>query len=229
MRNFFPPDRDVPQDLFTKINLQIAQSPHTCFPTVIDSRDKAADTIIPLLIIRPLNLRKLRLSIFWQPYLLYTVSWIVEASHDEGRSTKESLPLGRLTEVSINVRGQHIDALHLVVLLSMILTVRNLIASSSIYEEPYSFLYKFHGSAIASICLDGCVEPSFAMRLTLSTRNLQSFEFTHLTEYSKRDIAFRRLSEILLRHGLGIVKIAQTECVENMPNSLWNLFEASKI
>ena len=188
--------------------------------------------IIPLLIIYLLNLRKLRLFIFWQPYLIYTVSWIVEASHDEGRSTKETLPLGRLTEVSINAHGQNIDALHLAVLLSMIPTVRKSTASRLLYEEPYSFPYRFHGSAIKCISLNGCVDPSFVKRLTLSTRNLQSFEFTHLTKYSKRDITFRRLSEILLRHaGASLLHLSllteDKNCADGVCRKHTNLFLGS--
>ena len=199
----FTPDRGSPnvsQDLFTEINLQIAQSPYTGFPTIVKSRSEAADTIIPLLITRLLNLRKLRLVVLWQPYLLDTVSGIVEASHDKGRSMEEPLALGRLREVSINARDQRTDALHLTVLLSMIPTVRKLNASGLIHEEPYSFPYKFHGSAVTNMSLDGCVNPSFVKELIMSTRDLQSFEFTHLTEYLTRDIVFRRFSEILLQH-----------------------------
>ena len=200
LSDFFPCLVNDPQDLFGKIKLQIAQSPHPCLPKVIDSREKAAYSIVPLLITRLLNLRKLKISGFWQPYLLDTVSWIVEASHDEGRSTKEPLALGRLTEVSTNPRTQDINGLHLSILLSMIPTVRKLKISHMLHEAPYSFPYKFHGSAVTSMILDGCVDASFVKELIKSTRDLQSFEFTHLPQFFSRDIAFRRLSEILLQH-----------------------------
>ena len=203
--SFFTPDRgsvhaNISEDLLSKINLQIAQSPHPGFPTVIDSKYEAADMIIPLLITRLVNLRKLRLFGCRQPYLLDTVSWIVEASHDKGRSMEEPLELGKLTEVSINARGQNIDALHITLLLSMIPTVRKLNASRLIHEHPYSFPYKFHGSAVTNLCLDGCVDLRFMKLLIMSTRDLQSFEFTYLTDFLTRDIVFRHFSAILLQH-----------------------------
>ena len=207
----FTPDRgslEVPDDLFNKINLQIAQSSHTGFPSVIDSRYKAADMIVPLLITRLLNLRKLRLFVFWQPYLLDTVAGIVKASHNKSPSMKEPLALGRLTEASIKARGKKIDALHLTVLLSMIPTVRKINAVSLKYEEPYSFPYsllEFHGSAVKNMCLDGCVDPSFVKELVMRTCDLQSFEFTHLTKCPQRGPAPRRLSEILLQHAGGSI------------------------
>ena len=203
--SFFTPDRgsfdaNVSQDLLTKINLQIAQSPHPGFPTVIGCRHKAVDIVIPLLITRLVNLRKLRLFGFKQRYLLDTVSSIVETSHDKGQSVKEPLELGKLAEVSINARGQNIDALHLSLLLSMIPTVRRLNASRLIHEGFYSFPYKFHGSAVTNLCLNGCVDPSFVNALIMGTRDLQSFEFTYLTDFLTQDIVFRRFSAILLQH-----------------------------
>ena len=213
---------NVPDDLFTEINLQIAQSPYTGFPTIVNSKFEAADTIIPLLITRLLNLRKLRLFVSCQPYLLESVSGIVKASHDKGRSMKEPLALGRLTEVSINARGRKIDALHLTVLLSMIPTVRKLNASGLIHENSYSFPYKFHGSAVTDMCLDGCVNPSFVKELIMSTRDLQSFEFTHLTDFLTRDIVFRHLSDILLQHaGASLLHLSLlTEDCENCVRGL---------
>ena len=199
----FTPDYrllDVPLDLFTEIKFQTEQGPHPSFPTTIHSRHQAEHMIVPLLITRLLNLRKLRLVGFWQPYLLDTVSWIVKASHDDGRSMKEPLALGRLTEVSINARGQGINALHLAVLFSMVPTVKKLNVSRVIYEGSYSFPYKFHDSAVTDMCLDGCVDPSFVKGLIMSTRDLQSFEFTHLTEFLTRDVVFRRLSVDLVQH-----------------------------
>lgn len=202
--SFFTPDPktyvNVPLDLFTEISLQIAQCLHPGFPTVIASGHEAADMIIPLLITRLLNLRRLRLFGFSPPYLLNTISCIVDASHRKGRSVEEHLALGRLTEVSINARGQKIDALHLTVLLSMIPTVRKLNVSHLVHEEPYRFPYQSHGSAVTSLCLDGCVDPSFVKELIMSARDLQSFEYTHLTDFLTRKIVFRRLSAILLHH-----------------------------
>ena len=216
----FTPDRgslNVPQDLLTKINLEVTQSPHPGFPTVIDSRFKAADMIIPLLITRLVNLRKLRLFGFWQPYLLDTLSGIVEASHNKGRSMEEPLALCRLAEVTIHARGQEMDALHLAVLLSMIPTVKKLNASRLIYEESYSFPYKSHGSAVTNMCLNGCVHPSFVKELIMSTHDLRSFEFTHLTDFLTRGVVFRRLSEILQRHaGASLLHLSLlTEDCEN--------------
>ena len=191
---------NVPQDLFTKMNLQIAQSPHPGFPKVIKSRHEAEDMVLPLLITRLLNLRKIDLFGVREPYLLDTVSGIIEASHHKGRRIEEPLALGRLTEVSINARNGDMDALHLAVLLSMIPTVRKLNASKMLCNEPYSFPYKHHGSSIRNICVDGGIGPSFIEELIMSTHDLQSFEFTLLTDFLTRSIVFRHLSDILLQH-----------------------------
>ena len=191
---------NVPQDLVTKINLQIAKSPHPGFPKVIDSRHKAEDIIVPLLITRLLNLRKLDFFGVREPYLLDTISGIVEASRHKGRSMNEPLALGRLTDVSINARNKDTDALHLAVLLSMIPTVRRLNASRLSCNESYTFPYKFHGSSVRNMSLDGCIDPSFVKGLIMSTHDLQSFNFTLLIEDLTQNVVFQRLSEVLLQH-----------------------------
>ena len=216
------PHATFPLDLFTEINLQVAQSPHPGFPTVIDTGTKAADMIIPLLITRLQNLRRLRLFGFCGRYLLNTISCIVEASHHMSRSINEPLALGRLTEVNINARKEKIDSLHLTVLLSMIPTVRRLNASRLVHEEPYSFPYPLHSSSVTNLCLDGCVDPSFVKALITITHNLQSFHFTCLTENLTQDIVFRRLPEILLEHvGASLLHLSLlTEDCENCVHGL---------
>ena len=178
--------------------------------------------IIPLLITRLQNLRRLRLYGFCRRYLLNTISCIVEASHCRGRSIEEPLALCRLTEVNINACKEKIDALHLTMLLSMIPTVRRLNASRLVHEEPYSFPYPLHGSSVTNLSLDGCVDPSFVKELIMITHDLQSFHFTCLTEHLTRDIVFRRLPEILLEHvGTSLLHLSLiTEDCENCVHGL---------
>ena len=190
----------VTKVLLAKIGVLVPQNPHTALPLADGYNGNDEDMIIPYLINCLVNLRKIRLFVFWQPSLIDTVAHIVRDSHGNVPSLRENLALGRLTEASIHALGQSIQALHLAVLLSMIPTVKKLKVFHLANKEPYSFPYDHYRSEVTDICLDGCVDLSFLKELIKHTHNLQSFRFTYRTMYLSRDIACRRLSEILEQH-----------------------------
>ncbi len=195
-------DNSVPEDLSAAINFQIQQSPYTNLLKTYDSTNNARDLVVPLLITRLLNLRKISIS-FFRHHLLETVSQIVEASHDPALSLREPLALGRLTEVDIATLGHSIPGMDLAVLFAMIPTLRKLSVTNLNHlagSESYSCQHQFHHSEVTDMRLDGYVDSEFLIELIRRTCRLQKFKYTHWIPWTRAKIESWLLIESLKQH-----------------------------
>lgn len=175
-----PIEAGTPEDLVDKINTQTLQGPYT---TTLETKDcpiNAANLVIPLLITRLMNLREIKISADWQPYLLDVVWHIVEASYDPVLRLKKPLALGRLKEANIKASGQSALAMGLAVTFAMIPTLRKLhvrfLADTNAYTYPHNFRY----SGVTDLTVDGFADSSFVPELIRRTEYLKVFAHTHV-------------------------------------------------
>ena len=197
---FYTGDRgyyENPYDLLAEINTQIQRG---CYTATLETNRcvvNAADLIIPLLITRLLNLRKISISAKQQPHLIETVLQIVEASYDPILRLREPLPLGRLREVEIYALGDSVFGMELAGLLGMIPTLRKLQISHVSESKPYTCSHQSHGSEVTDLALRGATDSSFLVVLISRTHGLRNFLYEHAVHDHSAKLEPRRLVDLL--------------------------------
>ena len=191
----------VPKDLVPEINLQILQGPHAALLELTEYMDNPIRLVVPLLITRLLNLRRVNISIRYQMYYLKTVSRLIEAIHDPVNGSNKPLALARLTEALVGTSVDSIHGIRLAVLLSMLPSLTKL--KVSCFEEPQkcnSFKYPNHRSGVKDIHLDGLFESRILKELIRRTYGLQRFTCTHVTDGCSPRMKPRYMIDLLKRN-----------------------------
>ncbi len=188
---------DGPDDLIAEINTQIQRSCHTATLETNRCKVNTANLVIPLLISRLLNLRKIRISAWYQPQLIETVFQIVETSYDPILRSQDPLPLGRLREVEILALGNGLVGMQLADLLGMIPTLRKLRIYHVSYPYPYTCSHQSHGSEVTDLALRGYTDSSFLVVLISRTHGLRNFAYEHQTKRNGAKLETRRLVDLL--------------------------------
>lgn len=191
------------QKLFAEINAQVSQNLYTAPLELVDGENWQSDAgrlVIPLLITRLLNLRKLDVSVLAPAYLQKTVLRIVEVSHDPILGLQEPLALGRLTEAGIYSSGQSVDPMKLGVLLAMIPSLRRLHLKNMSPLEPFTCTYPRHPSGVTEISLGDCVYLNYIEELVGRTHALRRFTYIHEIIERAAKLQPRLLVEILKQH-----------------------------
>lgn len=195
--DFFPDsfmdDNEISEDTTADVNTQALQGLYT----TLLNYTYAPYAIIPLSIIRLLNVHKMTFDINDSPELLNTVAQVVEASYDPSLTLSDSLPLGRLTEAHILVRRLNIDGMELAILLAMIPTLRKLKVSNLSRSKPYSSPYQYRHAGVTEMVLEGYVDVSFLAELISRTHVLRKFTYNHRICREGAKLQRRRLVEHL--------------------------------
>ena len=201
IETYFSREDDTLRYLDTAIIIEIESNPYTALLDTSRSAWDAEHLIVPLMITRLLNLRTISIGgSCWQGDLVKTVSQIVKANYDPVLSLRESLPLGRLTEVEIDCLDDGISEMDLAVLLAMIPTLRKLSVVEPNESEPYSCTHQFHYSEITDMSLACCHDSGFLIELIRRTYCLQKFSYTHYVPSTLAKIGSRLVVESLKQH-----------------------------
>lgn len=190
------------ENLVAEIDVQVSQNPYIAPRELEDCENfpsNAGDQIIPLLITRLLNLRKLNVNVFVPRYLLETVLRIVEVSHDPTLGLQEPWALGRLREAHIYAAGRSINGMELGILLAMIPSLRKLYVEGMSQGEPYTCTYQRHPSGVTEIVLGDYVHLSYIEELVGRTHALRRFTYNYETERFTK-LQLRLLVELLKQH-----------------------------
>lgn len=193
------------EDLVAEIDVQVSQNPYTALLELEDTENNprnAENQIISLLITCLLNLRRLDIHNFVTRYLLETVLRIVEVSHDPFLGLQEHWALGRLTEAHIYAADEHIDQMHLGVLLAMIPSLRKVYMKYMSREQPYTCTYPRHPSSVTEISLGYCVPLSYIKELVRRTHALRRFAYNYdeIMWENSAELQPRLLVELLKQH-----------------------------
>ena len=198
-------DRRNLENLDAEIEVQVSQNPYTA-PLELKHCEyyltNAGDLVIPLLITRLQNLRKLHINVL-QPrfeYLLETVLQIVEVSHDPAFDLQQPLAFGRLTEAHINASSPSINGIELGALLAMIPSLRKLYVTCWSREEYFFCAYPRHPSGVTEMFLEYHVHLSYIEELVGRTHALRRFTCNHVIMNDSAKLLPRLLNELLKQH-----------------------------
>lgn len=213
-----------PGHLTTEINTHTLRGPHAYLFGTENSRPDAADLVIPLMITQLLNVRKIRMRFWQEPYLIGFMSRIIETSHDPILSLQEPSVLGRLKEAYIQAMDQpFFSGTELALLLSMLPSLKKLHVFHLFRdgEKPYVCLEKYHESGVTDMYLDGAIDSEFIVELIQRTKSLQNFTYAHW--FTDMGVKFepRRLLSILkkcTRQSLSFLCLVNRRNLERYPN-----------
>lgn len=186
----------APDDLHVEIDTLSLESPHADFLRSINTR--YGYTIVPLLIICLLNVRKLDISVDYTEDLHEVFLQIVEASYESSLTLREPFALGKLTDVNISSPpGKYGDGMELAILLATIPSVRKLGVDVLSRWRPYSSQKQHRSSNVTEIIVSIHVDTSYLAELVGPTRALQRFAYNHTYGATLQS---RRMIGILKEH-----------------------------
>ena len=194
----YPCIRCAPDDLRIAMDIQIRQNRYADLLNPANTRCPFKYAILPLLITRLLNVRKLELTTAWCDDLREILSEIVEDSYEPDLALKEPLALGRLKDVHImNPRNYLNDAMELAILFTMIPSLRTLRMGFLSGAVPQAFQPQHRPSSVTEIIVGPCISMRYLEDILSRITALKRFTYNYECRYRVIPLQPRRLNELL--------------------------------